>query len=87
MALPVKKAAELAKDMASKGLIGSISMAKPEDKPEDMSEDEPKEDMDGIEAICADMDHLCPGMGKLMMELCERLQSQDKEQDEEDMRE
>lgn len=78
MALPMAKAADLAKSMASKGVMGSISMGEPHDMP---AEDEGTSD-DELKPVLADIDALVPGLGKLMMELCEKMKAADEYQDE-----
>ena len=78
MALPVSKAADLAKDMAKKGLVGSISMEKPDEM------DMPEKSGD-LEPILADIDKRVPGLGALVHELVERLQAGDEKQDEDMM--
>ena len=83
MALPIKKAADLAKDMASKGVMGSISMGEPKDDGE-MPEDDGMDAPDHVKPVLADIDALVPGLGKLMLELCEKMKADDQEQDKED---
>jgi hypothetical protein len=76
MPLPIAKAADLAKSMA-KGV--GVSMG----EPKDMSDDVP----DHIKPVLDDIDALVPGLGKLMMELCEKMKEDDSYQDKEDMEE
>ena len=74
--LPISKAADLAKTMASKGVMGSISMGEPKDE-----EDQPSDEMDAVpeqlKPVLADIDALVPGLGKLMLELCEKMKAED----------
>lgn len=68
MALPIGKAADLAKDMAKKGLVGSISMGKPKaaeppDLPSEAEEDDP---------VMQDIDDLVPGLASLIRELVDK---------------
>ena len=69
MALPVAKAKSLASDMAKKGLIGSISMSDPKEGEEMEGDDAP---MDDMQPVMDDIDAMVPGLGKLVLELCEK---------------
>lgn len=79
MALPVEKAADLAKDMAKKGIMGSISMAKPESKSKDEEMEADGEDMPepDVEMVLKDIDALVPGLGTLVHELIEKCMAKD----------
>lgn len=82
MALPVKAAASLAKDMASKSLITG-----PPSAPAETEEDKnmPADDADdGMSALLDEADKLVPGLGDLLQEFADRIKGDDKEQDEED---
>jgi hypothetical protein len=90
MALPVRKAMDLAKDMSEKGISGSISMGKPKSMP--MGDDEAEADMpdekDGIEACVSDIvDALTSGdkekAVQCLMELVDRIKSDDAMSDQE----
>jgi hypothetical protein len=91
MALPMKQAADLAKVMADKGVPGSITMAKPMGEKEMPEMHEDKED--GLHAVCDELaDAIADGdeakksqVMSLLGELVDRLKSEDKEPDEEDM--
>jgi phage gp29-like protein len=88
VALPIAKAADLAKSMASKGVMGSISMGEPKEMDDGMQDDKDSMDMpDHIKPVIEDIDKLVPGLGSLMHELCEKMMSADEEQDKEDMEE
>jgi hypothetical protein len=80
MALPIAAAADLAKDMASKGIAGSISMGEPKEE-----DDDAKDADEQIKPVLDDIDAMVPGLGKLMLELCDKLLSMDKEQDAQDL--
>lgn len=90
MALPVSAAASLAADMAKKGISGSISMGEPKkhmgsgdlmgEAPE---KDDPMSDVpEDVKPVIADIDAMMPGLGKLMLELCEKLMNKDMGDDE-----
>ena len=76
MALPGKVGAMLAADMGKNGLTSA--------GPSGPEEDAPPADDGGIDAIIADIDDKVPGLGKLVHELVDRLQAEDREQDAED---
>lgn len=78
MALPVAKAASLAKDMQKNGLVGSIAMGKPMDEHQEPDGDEP-EGMDDLSAVMKDIDMKVPGLGKLIQEMVERCMSKKEE--------
>lgn len=80
---PIKKALDLAASMKKAGMVGEIAMGKPKEMDEPEMDD--KSDSDSYQDILADMDHLVPGLGSLMQELCDRLESKDKEQDMHDL--
>jgi hypothetical protein len=101
MALPVRKAMDLAKDMKSKGILGSIEMGEPENASnkgehmgsgDEMDESPEKEGDSPMMGIASDMiDAMeskdASALASLLQELVDRIQSEDKEQDSEDMME
>lgn len=97
MPLPLKAAADLAKDMAKKGISGSISMGKPEMKhmgSGDAMDDSPEKDSEDMDPammdIAGEMFDAVESKDKvawckLFKELCDRMKDDDEEQDHEMM--
>jgi hypothetical protein len=82
MALPIAKAADLAKDMAKKGIAGKISMGEPKDDvgssgsemdeaPEKDAADHDMEAIAGDILSCIDKGDKA-GLAKFLQEMCER---------------
>lgn len=76
MALPGDLGAKLKASMGKAGLVSPS----PADAESDDAEPAP-DDGGGLDAIYADADKLCPGMGALLGELVDRLKADDEEQD------
>ena len=87
MALPISMASKLAKEMESKGISGSISMGEPKHmgSGDAMDEHPEKEPVDELESIVKDIDEASksPGLGHLILELCERCAAKAESEEEE----
>lgn len=85
MALPIAKATALAKDMAKRGIPGSISMGEPKHMGSgDEMDESPEKEPDGdLENIIKEIDEASgkPGLGRLIHELCERCAAEYEEEE------